>query len=146
MSSRKISKADFQVLANFRYLLRRFLRFSEELSRGSGVTPLQYQLMLQIKGFPGRDWASVAELAERLQAKHHGVVALVSRCEAAGLVSRRASRTDQRRVEVTLTQEGERRLELLARLHRDELQSIRNGFRVPGLGDEVPHRVSVSAA
>ena len=55
MSSRKISKADFQVLANFRYLLRRFLRFSEELSRGSGVTPLQCQLMLQIKGFPGRD-------------------------------------------------------------------------------------------
>jgi hypothetical protein len=29
--------------------------------------------MLQIKGFPGRDWAGVAE---RLQAKHHGVVAL----------------------------------------------------------------------
>lgn len=55
VSSRKISKADFQVLANFRYLLRRFLRFSEELSRGSGVTPLQCQLMLQIEGFPGRD-------------------------------------------------------------------------------------------
>jgi DNA-binding MarR family transcriptional regulator len=91
--------------------------------------------MLQIKGFPGRDWAGVAE---RLQAKHHGVVALISRCEAAGLVSRRPGRADQRRVEVTLTSDGEQRLEWLARLHRDELRSIRNGFRVPGLGDDAP--------
>ena len=138
MPSRKMSKTDFEVLANFRYQLRRFLRFSEEVTRRSQVTPLQYQLMLQIKGFPGRDWASVAELAERLQAKHHGVVALISRCEAAGLVSRRSSRADQRRVEVALTPEGEQRLEGLARLHQDELRSIRNGFRVPGLDDDAP--------
>ena len=130
-----MSKADFETLANFRYQLRRFLRFSEEVTRNSGVTPLQYQLMLQIKGFPGREWATVAELAERLQAKHHGVVALVSRCEATGLVSRHASRGDQRRVEVALTPEGEQCLEQLARLHRDELQSVKGGFAVPGIGD-----------
>ena len=61
MSTRKMSKADFETLANFRYQLRRFLRFSEEATRTSGVTPLQYQLMLQIKGFPaanGRPWRS----------------------------------------------------------------------------------------
>lgn len=133
-----MSKADFETLANFRYQLRRFLRFSEEVTRRSGVTPLQYQLMLQIKGFPGREWATVAELAERLQAKHHGVVALVSRCEAAGLVRRDASRSDQRRVEVALTQQGEQCLEQLARLHRDELQSVKNGFAVPGIGDGAP--------
>ena len=135
MSTRKMSKADFETLANFRYQLRRFLRFSEEVTRNSGVTPLQYQLMLQIKGFPGREWATVAELAERLQAKHHGVVALISRCEATGLVSRHASRGDQRRVEVALTPEGEQCLEQLARLHRDELQSVKGGFAVPGIGD-----------
>jgi len=133
-----MSKADFETLANFRYQLRRFLRFSEEVTRRSGVTPLQYQLMLQIKGFPGRDWATVAELAERLQAKHHGVVALVSRCEAAGLVRRDASRSDQRRVEVALTQQGEQCLDHLARLHRDELQSVKDGFAVPGIGDGAP--------
>lgn len=138
MSNRKMSKTDFETLASFRYQLRRFLRFSEETTRSNGVTPLQYQLMLQIKGFPGRDWASVAELAERLQAKHHGVVALISRCEAAGLVQRNASRGDQRRVEVQLTPDGEQRLEQLARLHRDELQSVKNGFAVPGIGDEAP--------
>lgn len=130
-----MTKAEFEVLATFRYQLRRFLRFSEEVTRHHGVTPLQYQLMLQIRGFPGRDWATVAELAERLQAKHHGVVALVSRCEAAGLARRGTSRSDQRRVEVHLTPAGRQCLERLARLHRDELRSVASGFVVPGLGD-----------
>lgn len=111
-----MNKVDFETLADFRYHLRRFLRFSERVTRANGVTPLQYQLMLQIKGFPGRDWASVAELAERLQAQHHGVVQLVTRCEAAGWVQRGASRDDQRRIEVRLTADGERCLEHLARL------------------------------
>ena len=135
MSRRSLTKTDFETLATFRYRLRRFLRFSEELTRRHGVTPLQYQLMLQIKGFPGRDWATIAELAERLQAKHHGIVALVSRCEAAGLVRRHASRSDQRRVEVRLTPQGEQCLGQLASLHRDELQSVKGGFAVPGIGD-----------
>lgn len=133
MSTRRLSKADLETLANFRYRLRRFLRFSEEVTRRHGVTPLQYQLMLQLKGFPGRDWASVGELAERLQAKHHGVVALVSRCEAAGLVTRSMSTDDQRRVEVRLSAAGLRCLEHLARLHRDELLSAAGDFIVPGL-------------
>ncbi|MDR6860585.1 DNA-binding MarR family transcriptional regulator [Variovorax guangxiensis] len=138
MSTRKMSKVDFETLARFRYQLRRFLRFSEEVTRLNGVTPLQYQLMLQIKGFPGREWATVAELAERLQAKHHGVVALISRCEEAGLVRRNVGRDDQRRVEIQLTQAGERRLNQLARLHRDELLSVKDGFALPGVGDGTP--------
>jgi DNA-binding MarR family transcriptional regulator len=124
-------KADLEALAEFRYRLRRFLRFSEELTREHGMTPLQYQLLLQIKGFPGRDWATVGELAERLQAKHHGVVALVSRCESAAWVRRRASPTDRRRVEVTLTRKGEARLDRLARLHRIELASLRDALAMP---------------
>jgi DNA-binding MarR family transcriptional regulator len=119
-----LAKAEFEALAEFRYQLRRFLRFSEEATRESGITPLQYQLMLQIKGFPGRDWATIGELAERLQAKHHGVVALVSRCESLGLVQRQASTSDLRRVEIRLTTEGERCASRLARLHRDELASL----------------------
>ncbi len=130
MSNRKMSKADFEALAGFRYQLRRFLRFSEEVTHRNGVTPLQYLLMLQIKGFPGREWATVAELAERLQAKHHGVVSLVSRCEAAGWVRRTSSRNDKRCVEVELTPAGEACLEQLARLHREELDSVNAGFSV----------------
>lgn len=121
---RAVSKADFERLAHFRYQLRRFLRFSEETTRREGITSLQYQLMLQIKGFPGREWATVGELAERLQAKHHGVVSLISRCETAGLVERHASASDKRRVEVRLTRRGNACLARLARLHRVELLSL----------------------
>jgi len=127
-----MSKADFERLAHFRYQLRRFLRFSEEATRREGITSLQYQLMLQIKGFPGREWATVGELAERLQAKHHGVVSLISRCEAAGLVKRHASSGDKRRVEVRLTKQGTACLARLARLHRGELLSLDVEPNVPG--------------
>lgn len=136
MSDRKMSKSDFETLARFRYQLRKFLRFSEEVTHRHGVTPLQYQLMLQIQGTPGRRWATVAELAERLQAKHHGVVSLVSRCEAAGWVRREAGRDDRRHVEVHLTPPGRACLERLARLHLEELTSARDGFLIPGLATE----------
>lgn len=129
----EISKAEFEQLAHFRYQLRRFLRFSEEAARTEGITMLQYLLMLQIKGFPGREWATVGELAERLQAKQHGVVSLISRCESTGLVKRGVSESDGRRVEVRLTTKGERRLAHLASLHRAELLSLQDEFAVPGL-------------
>ena len=116
-----LRKKDFEALSEFRYQLRRFLRFSEEVVRGEGITPLQYLLLLHVKGFAGRDWASVGELAEKLQSHHHGTVALVSRCEKLGLVKRRPSETDRRRVEIHLTPKGERSIEKLARIHRAEL-------------------------
>ena len=121
-----MTKTEFEQLAHFRYRLRLFLRFSEELTRSNGITALQYQLMLQVKGFPGRHWATVGELAERLQAQQHGVVSLISRCEAGGLVKRSASSADKRRVEVRLTAKGEKLLARLARLHRLELRSLRD--------------------
>ena len=43
----RISKRQYETLANFRYELRRFLRYSEQVSRKNGVTPLQYQLLLK---------------------------------------------------------------------------------------------------
>ena len=84
MAKATISKKEFEALSQFRYQLRRFLRFSEQVTRRHGITPLQYLLLLHVKGFQDRDWATVGELAERLQAHHHGVVALISRCETAG--------------------------------------------------------------
>ena len=116
-----LPKKDFEALSDFRYQLRRFLRFSEEIVRQERVTPLQYLLLLHIKGYPGREWATVGELAERLQSHHHGTVALVSRCEKLGLVKRKASAADRRQVEIHLTPKGERSLGRLAQLHRDEL-------------------------
>lgn len=130
-----LSKKDFQTLSDFRYQLRRFLRFSEEASYRHGVTPLQYQLLLQIRGFPDREWATVGELAERLQSRHHGVVSLVSRCEKLGLVRRQVGRNDRREVEVCLTPKGESVLNALASQHREELIRLQGILRVPGPGE-----------
>ena len=120
----EMSKAEFERLAHFRYQLRCFLRLDEELAREGGITPLQYLLLLQIRGYPGRDWATIGELAERLQAQAHGVVSLVSRCEASGLVKRQRSSEDKRRVQVSLTAKGARQLEQLALLHQPGLSAL----------------------
>ena len=125
-----LSKAAFEQLSEFRYQMRRFERFSERAARSHGVTPLQYLLLLHIKGYPGRDYAYVGERAERLQAQPHGVVALITRCEARGFVQRRPSERDGREVEVHLLKKGERLLVKLAALHRAELKSIRGVFPV----------------
>ncbi len=62
-----LGKSDYERLSNFRYRLRHFMRISEQICQEQGLTPLQYQLLLHVRGFPGRDWASIGELAERLQ-------------------------------------------------------------------------------
>ncbi|HJW57765.1 MAG TPA: MarR family transcriptional regulator [Burkholderiaceae bacterium] len=124
-TTESISKLDYELLADFRYQLRRFMRFSEGITQAHGITPLQYQLLLQVKGYPGRDWATIAELAERLQAHHHGVVALASRCEKAGLVARQPGREDKRCVEIGLTPKGEMLLRQLVSLHRNQFAELR---------------------
>jgi DNA-binding MarR family transcriptional regulator len=116
-----VTKRQFEALANFRYRMRLFLRYSEEITRKHGMTPLHYQLLLQVKGYPGRDWATISELAERLQAKHHGVVSLITRCQRLGLVKREQSDVDRRAVHVRLTAKGEAAVRRLAELHREEL-------------------------
>lgn len=124
-------KKDFETLSDFRYQLRRFLRFSEEVARSHGVTHLQYQLLLHVRGLPGREWATVSELAERLQSHHHGAVSLISRCEKLGLVRRQTGRNDRRAVEVHLTADGKKLLNTLVARHRDELLRLQGIFRVP---------------
>ncbi len=119
-----LTKQDFEALARFRFGIRRYLRFSEETVRRHGVTPQQYQLMLALKGFPGRDWATVRELADRIQLRHHSVVELVNRAQGQGLVKRAAHPGDARAVRVLLTAEGERVLARLSSLHRDELRRM----------------------
>lgn len=126
-----MAKRDFETLADFRYQIRKFLRFSEQVTRKAGITPLQYLMLLNIKGYPGREWATIGEIAERLQAQHHGVVALVSRCEKMGFVERRRSTEDRRRIEVRLLAKGEEYVERLANAHRVQLITLDGRFAVP---------------
>ncbi|RYY95145.1 MAG: MarR family transcriptional regulator [Comamonadaceae bacterium] len=126
-ASRKLQpldKAAMERQSEFRYQLRRFLRFGEEAARAAGVTALQYHLMLHTQAFAGREWASIGELAERLQAQPHGVVALVSRCEELGLVRRQDHAHDGRLVEVHLTAKGRRLVGKLAAQHQAQLGEL----------------------
>jgi len=138
-----LAKRDFEAISELRYQIRRFLRFSEQAVRAAGITPLQYLLLLHLRGFPGRESATIGELAERLQSHHHGAVALVGRCEALGLVAKRPAREDRRRVEVRLAPKGERKLNELVLLHRAELQALRRALgvaRLPRLNDAKERR------
>jgi DNA-binding MarR family transcriptional regulator len=131
-----LPKAAFEQLSEFRYQMRRFERFSEKAAQSEGITRLQYLLLLHVKGYPGREWASVGELAERMQAQHHGVVALVTRCETLQLVRREPSHFDRRQVHIHLEPAGEALLSRLAEMHRAELKSLRGAFTVPRIDAE----------
>lgn len=119
-----LDKSGLERQSQFRYHLRKFLRFGEEAAREAGITAVQHHLMLHTQGFAGRDWASIGELAERLQTAPHGVVTLVTRCEEAGLVRRQANREDGRLVEVHLTPKGRRLVARLAAVHLAELGEL----------------------
>ena len=125
-----ISKTEFESIAAFRYAMRKFLRFSEQAARQEHITPQQHQLLLHIKGFPSRDYATVSELAERLQMRQHSMVGLIDRTEAQGLVRREPGTVDRRQVFVHLTAAGDQLLRRLAVEHRRELITMRETLRM----------------
>ena len=120
----RITKSHYELLAALRYALRRFLNFSEAAARDAGLTPQQHQALLAIKGFPGRDYVTIGELAERLHLKHHSTVGLVDRLTQHRLLQRKPSTVDRRRVEVRLTARGEAVIERLSAVHLQELRQL----------------------
>lgn len=128
-SANALTKRDYEFLAAFRAAVRRFSRFSEEGARALGVPPQQHQVLLCIMGTPGRDWASIGEIAEFLQVRHHTAVGLIDRCVAGELVVRRASAKDRRQVQVVLTPYGNQVLETLSARNLRELQTLRKFLR-----------------
>jgi DNA-binding MarR family transcriptional regulator len=125
----KLDKSDYVALADLRRSIRRFLRFAEEGAREEGITPQQHQVLLAIMGQPHRDWASISEVADFLQLRHHTVVGLIDRCESTGLVRRSQSSKDRRRVEVSLTPRGLSILSRLAQRNMKELYSLRENLK-----------------
>ena len=121
-STADLSIADYQALAEIRYQIRRFLHFSEQTAREAGLVPQQHQLLLALKGLPTGRKATISELAERLQLRHHSTVELIDRLVERGLIKRMRDETDQRRVIIHLTPQGEQVLRRLSLLHRHELQ------------------------
>jgi len=119
---KSLTVADYQSLAELRYQIRRFLFFSEQAARNSGLEPRQHQLMLAIKGLPHGVRPRIGELAERLQIQHHSTVELANRLSAGGYVRRRRGGEDRREVLLSLTPKGEKVLRRLSLHHRAELR------------------------
>src|SRR2546421_6776190 len=97
-NNKEISTTDYQALAEFRYQIRRFIRYSEQVARSAGIEPQQHQVLLAVKGLPEGEKATIGKLAERLQLQHHSTVELIDRLCERGLVERRRDEADQRRV------------------------------------------------
>jgi DNA-binding MarR family transcriptional regulator len=124
MPKPRLQQRDYESLANFRYLLRRFLEFSEKEARKSGLAPRQHQALLAIKGFGGGKALSVGDLAEHLRIRHHSAVELADRLVQGGFVVRDQDPADHRRVLLRLTGKAERHLEDLSAVHLAELRRI----------------------
>ncbi len=118
-----LALSDYRALAELRYQIRLFLRFSEEAARKMSLEPQQHQLMLALKGLPPGIRPTIGTLAERLQIQHHSAVELVNRLSAGGLVRRNRSGEDRRQVLLGLTPKGEKVLRELSIGHKTELRS-----------------------
>jgi DNA-binding MarR family transcriptional regulator len=115
---------DYRRLLELRTGLRRFLRWSEEQASAAGLTPAQHQLLLAIRGHPDDRGPTVGDVAGYLLLRHHSVVGLVDRAEAAGLVTRQPDADNLSTVRLRLTAKGAARLETLSELHLQELEHL----------------------
>jgi len=121
-SRKPLTETDYRHLAEFRFLLRQFLAFSEDAARKAGLSPQHHQALLAIRGSGGQ--LTVGELAMRLAIKPNSAVGLADRLAEAELVMRRTDGNDRRRVELTLTASANRKLADLSQSHRAELKRL----------------------
>src|SRR5688500_14798292 len=121
--SAHLDASEYQQLASFRYALRSFLRFSESAAEKVGLTAQHYQALLTVCAGAGRH-VTINDLAQQLLIRHNSAVGLVDRLTAQGLLAREPSAEDGRKVYLRLTAKGDRVLEKLAGVHREELRRI----------------------
>lgn len=125
MERRTPTQQDYEMLAEFRATLRRFISFSEVAARKAGLTPRQHQALLAIKGSPGKAPVSIGDLAEKLRLRHNTTVELANRLAAAKLVLRVADPVDKRRIWLKVASKGEARLATLSAIHLNDLRGMR---------------------
>jgi len=124
MTTTQLTVHDFEKLLEFRVSLRRFHRWSEDQARAAGLTHVQHQLLVAIKGHHGDQPPTVGDLAGYLLLRPHSAVELVNRAEAAGLVNRIPDGGDGRVIRVRLTAEGDRVMQELTQAHLERLREL----------------------
>jgi DNA-binding MarR family transcriptional regulator len=120
-----LGRRDYQQLSEFRYLIRRFLEFSETAAARAGLTTRQHQALLAIKGAREGVVPTIGYLAERLRVQHHSAVELADRLVELGLIVRKHDARDRRRVRLELTEAAEGHLSALSPSHLQELRRMR---------------------
>jgi len=98
------TQADYEALANLRYVLRRFMAFSSSAAHQAGLPPQQ--------------------LAERLLIAPHSATELVGRLVQAELVVTITDSRDKRRHTVRLTPKADELLEQLSAVHLREIRDM----------------------
>jgi DNA-binding MarR family transcriptional regulator len=115
-------KAQYKARADFRYLVRKFLAFSDEAARSVNLTTRQHEALLAIMG-AGHD-LTIGDLADCLVIKHHSAVGLVDRLEKAGLVLRKAHSRNHREVVICLKPRAKKLLKALSDSHLEEWRKL----------------------
>jgi len=115
---------DYANLLHFRTTLRRFERWSRDQAERAGLTHVQHQLLLAVKGHDDPEGPTIREAAEYLIIQHHSMVGLVDRVERAGLLCRVRDEADARVARLRLTALGEERIAQLTELHLAELSRL----------------------
>lgn len=113
-----------QTLAELRFVLRKFVQFSERAALAAGIQTRQHQLLLQVAGAASGTLVTVAYAAERLGLKHNSTVELVDRSEREGLIARQEDTEDRRRTILRITHKGQEVLAQLADQHARELTEL----------------------
>lgn len=118
----ELSAAEYETIAAFRYMLRRFLAFTDVNASEVGLTQQQYLALLVIRADPGV--VTIRELADRMLIKHHSAVGLTDRLVRLGLIRRERVPGDRRRVALRFTPQGLRVFSRLANVQREELRRV----------------------
>jgi DNA-binding MarR family transcriptional regulator len=124
MAMTEVTREEFEKLLKFRVTLRRFQRWSEDQAQAAGLTHVQHQLLVAIKGHPGEQPPTIGDLAGYLLQRPHSTVELVNRAVSAGLVARVPDTEDGRVIRVRLTPDGDRIMQELTRAHLERLREL----------------------
>lgn len=120
MTKESLSEIEYEALANLRYRIRKFRQFSAEAASGLGLSPLEHQALLAIKGFGIGGEMSVSCLAEKLFLMPTAATELAEVLNARGFLT--IVTKPKRCIVVRLTDQAE---ELLRRLTPAHLYEIR---------------------
>lgn len=95
------------VLVSLRRIIRATSLYSRRLGKETGLTTAQLVVLRQVENHPG---VSVSEIARQISLSQATVTSLVKQLESDELLTKRKATEDKRRIEIALTNRGQRLL------------------------------------